>query len=272
MLLEGKVAIITGSSQGIGRGIAVRFAQEGASVIINGRRADAVQSTAATLRESGATVLEVPSDVTVQGGVDELFQRTTAEFGRVDVLVNNSVTPVHQGERGPFLKMNVEGWQAFMAANLGSLFLCTQSAAKIMANQSIRGSIINISSIGASRAHRYTIAYDAMKGAVDSFTRAVAVDLGPWGIRVNAIRPGPIMTEKRPNFSSPRPHPNAHVPLGRFGYPEDVAWATVFLASDAAGFITGQAFEVDGGLLAQARLPSDDEGKTIITPENIDAH
>lgn len=121
------------------------------------------------------------------------------------------------------------------------------------------------------RAHRYTIAYDSLKGAIDSFTRAVAVDLGPWGIRVNALRPGPIMTEKRPTFSDPSPHPNTHVPLGRMGYPADVAWAAVFLAADDAGFVTGQTFEVDGGLLAQARLPSDDEGKEIVTPDNIDA-
>lgn len=121
------------------------------------------------------------------------------------------------------------------------------------------------------RAHRYTIAYDSLKGAIDSFTRAVAVDLGPWGIRVNALRPGPIMTEKRQTFSDPSPHPNTHVPLGRMGYPADVAWAAVFLAADDAGFVTGQTFEVDGGLLAQARLPSDDEGKEIVTPDNIDA-
>jgi 3-oxoacyl-[acyl-carrier protein] reductase len=167
--------------------------------------------------------------------------------------------------------MGVDGWNAFLAANLEGLFRCTHTAATIMADQQIRGSIINISSVGAIRAHRYTIAYDTLKGAIDSFTRAVAVDLGPWGIRVNALRPGPIMTERRSNYAEPAPHPNPHVPLGRFGYPADVAWAAVFLAADDAGFVTGQVFEVDGGLLAQARLPTDDEGKAIFTPENIDA-
>jgi NAD(P)-dependent dehydrogenase (short-subunit alcohol dehydrogenase family) len=211
MLLAGKIAIITGSSQGIGKGIAHRFAREGASVVVNGRREDLLQSTAESLRESGATLLAVASDVTTPAGIDELFATTMATFGKVDILVNNAVTPVHQGERGPFLKMNVAGWNAFMAANLGGLFHCTQAAAKIMAKQGIRGSIINISSIGAARAHRYTIAYDAMKGAVDSFTRAVAVDLGPWGIRVNALRPGPIMTERRPGYSTPPPHANPNV-------------------------------------------------------------
>jgi NAD(P)-dependent dehydrogenase (short-subunit alcohol dehydrogenase family) len=269
VLLEGKVAIVTGSSQGIGKGIALRFAQEGAAVVVTGRHADTVQETAEAIRAAGGTVLESVGDVTVAGDVDQLFQQTLERFGRVDILVNNANTSLRQGEQGPLLKMRLEGWQAYLQANLGALFSCTQSAARIMARQQIRGSIINISSIGGARAHRYTIAYDTAKGAIDSFTRATAVDLGPWGIRVNALRPGPIMTEKRPTYHLPHPQPNSHVPLGRFGYPADVAWAAVFLASDDAGFITGQAFEVDGGLLAQARLPTDDEGKEIVTPENI---
>jgi 3-oxoacyl-[acyl-carrier protein] reductase len=272
MLLDGKVAVVTGSSRGIGKGIALRFAREGARVVVNGRHEETVRSTADQIRDEGGRCLDVVGDVTQRAGIDDLFERSMAEYGRVDILVNNSVTHVNQGERGPFLRMRVEGWNAFMAANLESLFSCTHKAATIMAEQQIRGSIISISSVGAIRAHRYTIAYDALKGAIDSFTRAVAVDLGPWGIRVNALRPGPIMTERRSNFADPPPHPNPHVPLGRMGYPADVAWAALFLAADDAGFVTGQVFEVDGGLLAQARLPTDDEGKVIITPENIDAH
>lgn len=272
MLLEGKVAVVTGSSRGIGKGIALRFAREGALVVVNGRDEATVRDTADQIRHDGGRCLEVVGDVTQRAEIDELFRRTRDEFGRVDILVNNAVTHVNQGERGPFLRMRLEGWNAFMAANLEALFHGTHTAATIMADQKIRGSIISISSVGAIRAHRYTIAYDALKGAIDSFTRAVAVDLGPWGIRVNALRPGPIMTERRPNYADPAPHPNPHVPLGRMGYPADVAWAAVFLASDDAGFITGQVFEVDGGLLAQARLPTDDEGKVIVTPENIDSY
>jgi 3-oxoacyl-[acyl-carrier protein] reductase len=271
MLLEGKVAVVTGSSQGIGKGIALRFAREGAIVVVNGRHEATVRETAEQIRGDGGRCLEIVGDVTERSGIDGLFRRTMDAYGTVDILVNNAVTHARQGERGPFLRMSLEGWNAFMSSNLEALFHCTHSAARIMAEQAIHGSVINISSVGAVRAHRYTIAYDALKGTIDSFTRAVAVDLGPWGIRVNALRPGPIMTEKRPNFSEPAPHPNPHVPLGRMGYPSDVAWAAVFLASDDAGFLTGQAFEVDGGLLAQARLPTDDEGKEIITPENIDS-
>lgn len=268
MLLEGKVAVVTGSGTGIGKGIALRFAREGASVVVNSRTAANVHATAEEIRKAGGKALEVPADVTVEAEVERLFQRTLDEFGKVDILVNNAYTPLHQGEYGPFLKMKAAAWDAYMRANLGSLFYCTQAAAKIMARQGIRGSIVNISTNGASRPHRYAIAYDSAKGAMDTFTKAVAVDLGPWGIRVNAIRPGPIMTERSPHFAGPRPWPNPGVPLGRVGYPEDIAWAAVFLASDEAGFVTGQMFEVDGGLLVQGRSPCA-EGKEIITPENI---
>ncbi len=268
MQLQGKVAIVTGSGQGIGKGIALRFAREGASVVVNARSTETVAAVAEEIRQAGGTALEVPADVTVEDDAARLFDRTLETFGRVDILVNNAQTGLNQGESGPFLKMQASGWNAYMHANLGALFYCTHRAARIMAQQGIRGSIINISTNGAVRAHRYTIAYDAMKGAMDSFTRAVAVDLGPWGIRVNALRPGPILIERQPDFFAPRPHPRTDVPLGRAGYPEDIAWAALFLASDEAGFVTGQAFEIDGGLLAQGRSPSA-ELVDLITPENI---
>lgn len=268
MQLAGKVAIVTGSGQGIGKGIALRFGREGAQVVVNARNAEKVAEVATEIRAAGGTALEVPADVTVEEEVERIFARTMAEFGKVDILVNNAQTGLDQGERGPFLKMTADGWNAYMHANLGALFYCTHRAARIMAKQGIKGSIINISTNGAIRAHRYTIAYDAMKGAMDSFTRALAVDLGPWGIRVNALRPGPIMIESQPEFFLPRPHPRTDVPLGHAGYPEDIAWAALFLASDEARFVTGQAFEIDGGLLAQGRNPSA-EGKELITPENI---
>jgi 3-oxoacyl-[acyl-carrier protein] reductase len=268
MHLDEKVAIVTGSGQGIGKGIALRFAREGARVVVNARRAEKVRATAEEIRQAGGTALEAPADVTDESDVERLVAQTMDAYGRVDVLVNNAQTRLDQGERGPFLQMKSAGWSAYMTANLGALFNCTQRAAKIMARQGIHGSIINISSIGAARAHRYTIAYDAMKGAIDSFTRAVAVDLGPWGIRVNALRPGPIMTERSPHFTEPRPYPIGNVPMGRTGYPEDLAWAALFLASDEASFVTGQIFDVDGGILAQARVPGAD-GQPVITPENI---
>lgn len=255
MILENKVAIITGSSRGIGRGIAQRFAQEGARVVINGRGAEAVERTAAEIQATGADVLAVVGDVTRRADVDRLFDQTVEQFGAVDILVNNAQTPLNRGESGPFLAMTPDGWDAYVTANLGALFYCTYRAAHLMAPRR-RGSIINISSNGSSRAHRQKIAYDSVKGAMDSFTRAVAVDLAPWGIRVNAIRPGLIAVDDwEPLSEEERNRRRAAIPIGREGFPADVAWAAVFLAADDASYVTGQLFEVDGGLLVQGRSP-----------------
>jgi NAD(P)-dependent dehydrogenase (short-subunit alcohol dehydrogenase family) len=270
MLLGNKVAVITGSSQGIGKGIALRFAREGASVVINSRTPVNVHRTAEEIRAFGGTALEAPADVGVEAEAEALFQRTIATFGRVDILVNNAVSYFSDSNRRPFLQLRSADWNEFMQSNLGALFYCTQNAARIMARQGIRGSIINISSNGALRPHRQFIGYDSMKGAMDSFTRAVAVDLGPWGIRVNAIRPGRILIERSPQYNQPRPVRDPNVPLQRTGYPEDVAWAALFLASDEASFVTGQAFEIDGGLLTQGRSPCA-EFRPVATPESIGA-
>jgi NAD(P)-dependent dehydrogenase (short-subunit alcohol dehydrogenase family) len=269
MLLEGKVAVVTGSSRGIGKGTALRLAREGAKVVLNGRSNDTLEETAREIRDLGADALLVQSDVTDPAGVDTLFEQTMERYGRVDILVNNAQTHVQNGEFGPFLKMNPDGWDEYMQANLGALFRCTHQAARIMARQEIHGSIINISTVGADRVHRRGIAYDSMKGAMETFTRAVAVDLAPWRIRVNAIRPGAIMTEKRPDWDEPRPHQFRLSPIDRYGYPEEIAWAVVFLASDDAGYVTGNIVNVDGGLLSQLFGPTDDENGPIVGPWNI---
>ena len=269
MLLKGKVAVITGSSKGIGRGIALRFAREGAKVVINGRNAEEVKRTADEVRALGGESLEVVADVTKKDEVDRLFDATLEVFGTVDILVNNAQTPVGRGERGPFLRMTAAGWDAYVAANMGALFYCTHRAARIMAKKR-KGSIINISTNGAQRAHRQSIAYDAVKGAMDAFTRAVAVDLAPWGVRVNAIRPGLIAAtgwERLPEEEKQRRR--SVIPLGREGWPEDIAWACVFYASDDAGYVTGQNFEVDGGLLVQGRAPCAELIQPIAGPDNI---
>jgi 3-oxoacyl-[acyl-carrier protein] reductase len=269
MLLAGKVAIITGSSRGIGRGIAQRFAAEGAKVVVNGRDPERTAATAREIREAGGECIEVLADVTKEAEVTRLFEATLAAFGTVHILVNNAQTPLNKGERGPFLKITSAGWDAYVAANMGSLFYCTHQAARIMAKQGVRGSIINISTNGAIRAHRNTIAYDSVKGAMDAFTRAVAVDLAPWGIRVNAIRPGFIAVDSWEELTDAEKAERIRtIPIGREGRPADIAWTALFLASDEAGFVTGQAFQVDGGMLAQGRAPQAELG-TVYTPENI---
>jgi 3-oxoacyl-[acyl-carrier protein] reductase len=255
MLLEGKVALVTGSAGGIGLGIAQRFAREGARVVICDRDGDRLPQAAAAVEEAGGEVLPLEADVSVEDQVEWLFGQATERFGTLDILVNNAMMPVGLGERGPFLTMKAEGWNSFMAANLGMLFYCSHRAAKIMARKR-NGSIINISTNGAVRPHRNSIAYDSMKGAVDSFTRAAAIDLAPWGVRVNSIQPGLIAT--RPFQSLPAEEQARRatvVPMGRAGTPADIAWTATYLASDDASHVTGVSILVDGGLITQGRAP-----------------
>jgi 3-oxoacyl-[acyl-carrier protein] reductase len=269
MLLKDKVAIVTGSGRGIGKGIALRLAREGAKVVVNGRDPQTVAATAAEIRAAGGTALEVPGDMSVEAEVERLFHRTLAEFGTLDILVNNAQMPAGKGERGPFLKTTAEGWNKYVMANMGMLYYCTHRAAQIMAAKR-RGSIINISSNGAIRAHRQSIPYDAVKGAMEAFTRAVAVDLAPWGVRVNAVRPVMVAVESWNSLPEAEwEHRRATVPLGRVGTPADIAWAVVFLASDDASFVSGTMFEVDGASLAQSRPPSAELVRPVAGPDNI---
>jgi NAD(P)-dependent dehydrogenase (short-subunit alcohol dehydrogenase family) len=268
MILQDKVAIITGSTKGIGRGIALRFVQEGAKVVINGRNPEEVDVLVNQIR-TDSRVIGVVADVTDKAQVDRMFDETIHSFGTLDILVNNAQTNVNMGESGPFLRMKAEGWNEYVRLNMGCLFYCTHRAAEIMGEKRY-GIIINISSNAASRAHRQSIAYDSVKGAMDSFTRAVAIDLAPWGIRVNAIRPGIIAATNWENQTEAQKiHRRAAIPLGREGFPADVAWAAVFLAADDASYVTGQCFEVDGGLLAQSRSPCAERSQ-VVTPDNID--
>jgi 3-oxoacyl-[acyl-carrier protein] reductase len=169
---------------------------------------------------------------------------------------------------GPFATLHGEAWNEFMRINLGGLFLCTQQAAHLM--MPLRaGSIVNISSVGAIRAHRGMIAYDSYKGALDAFTRAVAVDLAPWNVRVNGLWPGSIAVEWAANLGEAELRKRgAAIPLGRMGSPEEVAACALFLASDLASYVTGQLFAVDGGLVAQARTPQSEQVE-VATPETL---
>ena len=176
--------------------------------------------------------------------------------------------PVRLGERGPFLKMTSEGWQRYMEANLGMLFFCSHRAAKIMAKKR-KGSIINISTNGAVRPHRNSVAYDSMKGAVDSFTRAAAIDLAPWGVRVNSIQPGLINNRGTQGRTAEEEARRVSVvPIGRAGLPSDIAWAAVYFAADDASFITGISILVDGGMITQGRAPAVELG-SVPSPQTV---
>jgi NAD(P)-dependent dehydrogenase (short-subunit alcohol dehydrogenase family) len=269
MLLKDKVAIVTGSSRGIGRGIALRFAREGAKVVVCGRGED-THAVVAEIKEAGGAAYGIVCDVTSFDDVQRLFDETLGQFGTVDVLVNNAQTPTGKGSSGPFLRMTPDGWDTYVKMNMGALFYCTHRAAQIMCERR-KGSIINISTNATQRVHRRSIAYDSVKGAMDVFTMAVAVDLAPWGVRVNAIRPGMIWATGSDRLTRDEvARRESQIPLGRYGYPEDIAWAAVFFAADDAAYVTGQAFQVDGGLLVQGRSPSAELAQPIVSPENID--
>ena len=249
MHLSSKVAVVTGGALGIGRGIVQRFAAEGATVVV----ADVEPG------ETGDAKLYVRADVSRADDVEALFARTLEAFGAVDILVNNAAIAHGPGAERHFLDTSEEMWDRLMDVNLKSLYLCARRAAPIMIERGHGGSIINMSSGGGTRAHRHRVAYDATKGAIEAATRALALDLAPWGIRVNALAPGVIAVERRsPVGAEGSIGPADVVPLGRMGTPDDVAAAAVFLASDDAAYVTGAVLPVDGGLLAQLRSPKVD--------------
>ena len=261
MRLKEKVALVTGAGRNTGRGIALRFAREGAHVVANDIDSDAVEALLRTCADEKLSASAGIADVSDAEAMCALIDRTVSEKGTLDILVNNAVVHAGLGERGPFLKVTAEGWREFMKQNLDALFFTTKHAARVMAkNRS--GSIISISSNGALLAHRQMIAYDALKGALESFTRAVAVDLAPWQVRVNALRPIAVAEE-------PNERLGKMVPMGRIATPADVAAAAVFLASDDAAFITAQVINIDGGMLEQSR-PPELELEPVVRPEDLE--
>jgi NAD(P)-dependent dehydrogenase (short-subunit alcohol dehydrogenase family) len=244
---DGKTVIVTGAAGGIGRAIAERFGAEGANVVINDVNAEGAETAAQAIVSAGGSALALAADVSSQAQVDSLFDRTVERFGTVHVLVNNA--GLTNTERH-FLDADAEWWNRIIAVNLSGVFHCAFRAARIMSHAQ-GGVIINLSSGGATRAHRGNAAYDAAKGGIEALTRAMALDLAPYGIRVNGLVPGSIDTKGMP--AELKRTRGEIVPLGRLGESDDLAGPAVFLASDDARYITGQMIVVDGGLLAQQR-------------------
>jgi NAD(P)-dependent dehydrogenase (short-subunit alcohol dehydrogenase family) len=247
-----KIVLVTGAAHGIGRAIASRFGIEGAKVIINDVNAVGVEATVQQIISNGGLAVPGVADVSNKEQVDRLFDEVLERFGTVDVLVNNA--GLIDVERH-FLEANEAWWDRVLAVNLKSVFLCSLRAAQVMARRH-QGVIINMSSGGASHAHRGMAAYDASKGGIEALTRAMALDLAPYGIRVNALVPGAIDTQGiSPELKRER---GATVPLGRMGEAEELAGPAAFLASDDASYITGHILRVDGGLMSQQRSPQVD--------------
>ncbi len=247
MSLRGKVAIVTGGGQGIGKAIAQRFLQEGLCVILAEIDEEAGKETEAELKPLGS-VRFIPTDVSKEKSVKNLIQETDNSFGRIDVLINNAARA--DPENLPITELSLENWNNTLSINLTGAFLCTKYAVPHLRKN--QGTIINIASTRALMSEPNTEAYSASKGGIVALTHALAISLGPE-IRVNCISPGWIDVsewKKRTNRETSQLKQQDHQqhPAGRVGQPEDIASFTLYLVSPEASFITGADFVIDGGM------------------------
>ena len=260
MRLQGKTAIVTGGANGIGAGCARRLAAEGANVVIADIADDVAETLVSELAGAPGKVMYVRTDISARGAVEALFEATVETFGAVEILVNNAAFVHKPGVITHFLEYSDEAWETTLGVNLSGMFYCSQTAARLMAKRDQGGAIINLSSGGASRAHRHMFGYDTSKGGIEAATRSMALDLAPLNIRVNAVVPGSVRVDHGSSVGDKPIPPSEVIPLPRQGTPADIAAAVAFLASDDAAYITGTRIFVDGGMNAQLRTPSVDYG------------
>ncbi len=243
----GKVVLVTGAGHGIGRAVAERFAAEGARVGVNDVSAARADEVALAIQSAGGEAIGLAADVSNKAQVDMMFDALLQRFGTIDVLVNNAGL-IYEDRH--FLEGDEAWWDKVQGVNLKGAFLCSSRAAHVMARKR-SGCIISMSSGGATKSHRGNVAYDASKGGIEAMTRAMALDLAPYGVRVNAVVPGLIRTYEVSEEGAVER--SQVVPLGRLGLPDDLAGPTVFLATDDARYMTGACLVVDGGVLVQQR-------------------
>jgi NAD(P)-dependent dehydrogenase (short-subunit alcohol dehydrogenase family) len=250
MRLKGKVALITGASRGIGSGIALKFAEEGADVVVNYYNdGDAADSVAEEIRNLGGKALTIKADVSKSMAVSGMVQKVLDTFGKIDILVNNAGIFIGGG----IADLKEEIWDRVMAVNLKGVFLCCQAVGKYMIANKVRGSIINIASISGRLPELNGNAYSPSKAGVISLSALLAVEWARYGIRVNALSPGPVMTPLQKEIYSTPALLNARnrgIPMNRHGEPEEIGKAAVFLASADSSYVTGENLSVDGGSLA----------------------
>lgn len=248
MRLQGKVAIITGAGQGIGAATALRFAEEGAEVVLAARSEDKLAAVAATITAAGGRALACPTDISDEGAVRALVAQTVETFGRLDIVVNNAVLMVP----GMLATHDTKAWrQNFIVSLDGAMFLMREAYPQLKAN---RGAVVNVSSVCGLRGSSAMSGYSAAKAAMLGLSRNAAMEWGKKGIRVNTVIPGAFMTPPTaavlPDDAS-REATAKSIPIGRIGDPRECANAILFLASEEASYITGTELVVDGGRVAE---------------------
>jgi glucose 1-dehydrogenase len=250
--LTGKRAIVTGSDQGIGRAIALRFADEGAAVVINYRHNEAgANEVKAQIEASGGQATIVGADVGTAAGAQQLVKAAIEAFGGLDILVNNAGVEIPR----PFLDVTEEEWDLVLGVNLKGPFLCTQVAVRQFLQGNAGGRIVNISSVHEDLPMPGNSPYCAAKGGLRMLTRTLCDELAPHGITINNIGPGAVATPiNTATLADPAKVAalNAGIPLGRVGQPEEIAGLAVYLASDEAAYVTGATYFIDGGMMRHA--------------------
>ena len=247
--LAGKIAIVTGASRGIGRSVALAYAEAGAKVTVAARSVDDLETLAKEIEAAGSEALVAPTDVTSRDSIQEMVDATVSKFGGLDVLVNNAGG---SNFTAPLLTMRPSGWDKIRTLNYDSVFHCTQIGAQAMLDSG-GGSIIQIASVAGIDGAPGLSMYSGAKGGVRLFTQAVAKELAASGIRLNSIAPGWIDTplnEWATSDEGALREMEKMIPMGRIGKPEEITGAAIYLASDASSFVTGATLVIDGGQTA----------------------
>lgn len=249
---DAKVAIITGSDSGIGRAIAIEFAKEGATVVVNYAHArDKAEEVRQTIEKNNGKVLVIQADISQYQQTTGLIQQTVERFNRLDIMVNNAGMEIHN----PFLDVTEEQFDRVLSVDLKGAFFCAQAAAREMVKRRTAGRIINVSSVHEDLAMPKNAPYCCAKGGLRMMTRTICLELAPYNITINNIAPGAIHTPIDADVEADPEKMAAllnEIPLHRMGQPEEVAKLALYLASDAAAYVTGSTYVIDGGLMVNS--------------------